>query len=365
MGLRDLFGGGRAKAREEREARVRLAAVEAAEDDPLFEPSRVTSRAEGLFVAIQRAWSADDTQALRRMVGPELMVEWEARLADFRRQGWRNQVDVLDGPAVRYVGVTNRAGDAEDRVVVALTARLQDVVVDRWGGVIPSEDGAVARISEYWTLGKRDGDWVVVSIEQEREGAHHLSAPLVSAPDSDDARLRADAVMEVAAADGVRADEVGELLSPGFSGDARAAALDLSLVDGRFAPDVLATAVGEVVDAWAQAIDGPDEPLAARTTPQALDALLYPAAGREARLVIRGLQVRALTIANVTPGPPPEVRLELEAEGVQYVEDRDTTEVLAGSKRRRSTTRQRWTLRLVDDPRRPWVVVDATGVIPR
>jgi predicted lipid-binding transport protein (Tim44 family) len=364
VGLRSLLGG-RGRARADREAAVRLAAVEAAEDDPLFDAELVMQRAAALFVAIQRAWSVDDVTTLRRLVGPELMVEWQARLADFHREGWRNQVDVLDGPEVRYVGVTNRAGDAEDRAVVRLTARLRDVVVDRSGAVLPSDEGEVSRVNEYWTLGKQAGQWVVVSIEQEHEGAHHLSAPLVAAPDGDDDRLRAEAVMEIAVADGVRAEQVAELLSPGFSGTARAAALDLSLVDGRFAPDVLATAVGEVVDAWAQAIDGPDEPLAERTTPRALEALLYPTASARARLVIRGEDVQATTIVGVTPGPPPEVRLQLDVAGVQYVEDRDTTEVLAGSKRRRTTTRQLWTLRLSDDPLRPWVVVDAVGVIPR
>lgn len=364
MGLRARLGG-RGRARREREAAAGLAAAEAAQDDPLFDPEVVRERAAALFVSIQQAWSADAVEDLRRWVGPELMVEWEARLADFRRKGWRNRVDVLDGPDVHYVGVTNRAGDAEDRSVVLLRARLRDVVVDSRGSVIPHEEGEVARVSEYWTLGKRDGEWVVVSIEQEREGAHHLSAPLVASPEGDSGRIRAEAVMEVAAEDAVETHQVGELLSPAFSGGARAAALDLSLVDGRFAPDVLATAVGEVVEAWVQAIDGPDEPLAARTTPEALTALLYPTRTGRDRLVIRGVDVKAMTIASVTPGVSPEVRLQLEVAGVQYVEDRDTTEVLAGSKRRHTTTRQEWTLRLGDDARRPWTVVQAAGVVPR
>jgi predicted lipid-binding transport protein (Tim44 family) len=363
VGLRSLLGR-RRRVASDRDAAVRLAAVEAAEDDPLFGADVVAERAATLFVAIQRAWSADDVTALRRLVGAELMVEWEARLADFRRKGWRNRVEVLDGPDVRYVGVTNRAEDAEDRAVVQVAAALRDVVVDGSGDVIPSDDGEVARVREFWTLGKRAGAWVLVSVEQEREGTHNLSAPLVAAPEGDDVRLRADAVMEVATADGVPAAEVGGLLSPGFSGTARAAALDLSLVDGRFAPDVLATAVRDVVDAWTQAIDGPDEPLAARTTPQALRALLHPTATGRGRLVIRGAEIQDLTIVAVTPGPPPEVRLQLDVAGVQYVEDRDTTEVVAGSRRRRATTRQLWTLRLSDDARRPWVVVDAAGVVP-
>lgn len=363
MGLRALLRG-RSRDEAGRDGAVRGAAAEAAEDDPLFDAEHVQHRAAGLFTAIQQAWSDDDVDRLRRLVGPELMVEWEARLADFRRRGWRNRVDVLGGPTVRYVRVVNRAGDAEDRAVVRLDARLRDVVVDERGRVIPSDDGEIARISEYWTLGKQAGEWVVVSIEQEAEGAHHLSAASTAAPDGDERRLRAEAVMEVASADVVAAEAVGELLSPAFSGSARAAALDLSLVDGRFAPDVLATAVGEVVEAWTEAIDGPDEPLARRTTPAALDALLYPTGSRRQRLVVRGDIVRAPVIAEVRAGPPVEVRVDLDVDGVQYVEDRDTTEVVAGSRRRRTTTRQHWTLRLTDDPRRPWVVVDVDGVIP-
>ncbi len=364
MGLRSLFGG-RARARADREAAVRLAAAEASEDDPLFDPELVTARADRLFVTIQRAWSQNDVGALRQWVGSDLMVEWQARLDDFARKGWRNQVDVLDGPDVRYIGLTNRAGDHEDRAVVRLTARLRDVVIDRHGRELPSEDGEIARISEYWTLGKQAGQWIVVSIEQDREGAHHLKAPLIAAPEGDISRIRGEAVMEVAGEDTVPASEVGELLSPGFSGTAHAAALDLSLVNGRFSPDVLATAVGEVVGAWAIAIDGPDEPLAARTTPEALQALLYPTGSGRNRLVIRGQDVQSMTIVAVTPGPPARVQLELQVAGIQYVEDRDTTEVLAGSKRRRTTTRQTWTLQLEDDARTPWLVVGATGVVPR
>ena len=137
MRLRSLLRG-QHHFKGDRDAAVRLAAAEAAQDDPLFDAELVRERAVGLFMAVQRAWSADDVSALGRLVGSELMVEWQARLADFRRKGWRNQVEVLDGPEGRYVGVTNRAGDAEDRAVVLLTARLRDVVLDRSGTCCPT-----------------------------------------------------------------------------------------------------------------------------------------------------------------------------------------------------------------------------------
>ena len=50
--------GGRDRARVDREAAARVASMEAAEEDPLFEAERVIDRASALFVAIQRAWSA-------------------------------------------------------------------------------------------------------------------------------------------------------------------------------------------------------------------------------------------------------------------------------------------------------------------
>lgn len=342
---------------------MQLAAAEAAEDDPLFAPELVVERAGALFVAIQAAWSRNDVASLRALVGAELLLEWEARLRDFARKGWRNQVDILDRPDVSYVGLLNRAGTAEDQVVVLIRARVQDVVIDRHGTVLPSDAGEIARVSEFWTLGRRGADWVLASVEQEHEGRHQLAAPLIAAPDGDQERIRSEVVMELATADGLPADQAAGLLSPAFTGTARAAALDLSLVDPRFGPEVLSTAVTEILGAWTDAIDGPDAPLMALTTPRALQALLYPT-GPRARLVIRGAHVTHNTIAAVSDGPPATVQLQLTVTGVQYLEDRSTTEVLAGSNRRPTTTRQTWTLRLTDDPRRPWQVTDATGLAP-
>ena len=57
------------------------------------------------------------------------------------------------------------------------------------------------------------------------------------------------------------AQRVGELVDVDFDGDARAAALDLSVVDGRFAPAVLEAAARRAVAAWAEAVDGDDAAL--------------------------------------------------------------------------------------------------------
>jgi predicted lipid-binding transport protein (Tim44 family) len=43
--------------------------------------------------------------------------------------------------------------------------------------------------------------------------------------------------------------------------------------------------------------------------------------------------------------------------GRRYVEDRDTADVLGGSKTRDSETVQRWTFALGDEPATPWRLV--------
>ena len=95
---------GRARHNAKRERRVELAAAEAAEDDPEFAPDKVRATARSLFFEIQKAWDAEDRVHLRGLVAPDLLAEWERRLDDFDRRGWRNHVQPLGEPTIEYVG---------------------------------------------------------------------------------------------------------------------------------------------------------------------------------------------------------------------------------------------------------------------
>ncbi len=59
------------------------------------------------------------------------MREWDRRLDDFQRRGWRNRVEPLGEPTVQYVSLVHRGTPGEDRVVVRIEARLRTIVVDR------------------------------------------------------------------------------------------------------------------------------------------------------------------------------------------------------------------------------------------
>src|SRR5918992_3261245 len=248
-----------------RDERVRAASVEAAEDDPYLAADLVLPEAAKLFRDAQTAWDARDRPRLAELVDPDLMAEWALRLNDFDNKGWHNRVEVLEEPEIRYMGLTNREDDSEDRVVVHIEAKLKSYVVDRNGGKV-MRNGSKSdqmRLFEYWTLARRDGRWIVASIEQESEGGHHLDAEIIASPWSDSG-IADETLTERASDDKVpEGFTTADLAELDFDEDAHKRALDLSLADARFAPDVLEAAARRAVAAWAEAVDGDDAPLEA------------------------------------------------------------------------------------------------------
>ena len=224
----------------------------------------------------------------------------------------------------------------------------------------------MTRLREYWTLGKRPGDggWMVLSIEQDMEGSHHLDAEIVASPWGDDRRLRDEALVEGAVADKVlEGYKVSDVADLDFDGDARTAALDLSLADGRFAPDVLEAAVRAAVDGWTEAVDGEDDKLLALATPGAAHDLLYPDKSEKRRLVVRGPRVTALRIVALdAAAEPPTMTVEVDVKnGSRYIQDRDTAAVLKGDAEKEKSFTERWLMGLSGDDRNPWQIVDANA----
>ena len=150
-----------------------------------------------------------------------------------------------------------------------------------------------------------------------------------------------------------------DLAEVGFDGDARARALDLSVADARFAPDVLEAAARRAVAGWAEAVDGDDAALERVASPEAVAGLLYAGdAARETRLVVRGPRVRRIQVSAVdVESAPATMTIEVELGGRRYVEDRDTAAVVSGSKDRATAFTERWTLALDGPDDAPWRLV--------
>lgn len=355
----------RRKKRDARSLQSRAAALEASQDDAAFDPDHIGQEAMRLFATVQMAWTARDQDQLRTLCGPDLMVEWQRRLDDFASRGWHNQVTIQGTPTISLVGVVNRESDDEDRVVVLVEATLNDVVVDRNGALIPRKDSdsATTTLREYWTLAKRDGVWTLRSIEQLGEGDHNLDAPLVASPFSDD-RIREDSVLEGAVADAAApGTDVAALVDLDYAADGRKAALDLSLVDGRFAPDVLETCARRAVAAWAEAVDGADDALLAVASTAAVHELLYPTGGDAVRRVVRGPAVERMTLVALDgSSQPARMTVELALRGRRYLENRDTVAVVDGSRDRETRWTEHWSFVLDDTGETPWHLAGAGDV---
>jgi hypothetical protein len=113
-----------------------------------------------LHADIMTAWNNEDARALGGLLGPDLLVEWKRRLKDFKRKGWHNVSVVLHEPTVEYVGLVNRAEDAEDRVVVHIEVALHDVVTNRHGHTITrnedsNADGVITQVLDARAAGRR------------------------------------------------------------------------------------------------------------------------------------------------------------------------------------------------------------------
>lgn len=350
--------------RQRREQLTHRAAAEAAEDGAHFAPTAVEAAARTAFLELQAAWDGRDYERLRALAGEDLYVEWRRRLSDFAVKGWHNRVKVTHAPRIRYVGLENRVNDAEDRVVVAVECRLEDYVVDGRDTVIKrkGERSTKVHLYEYWTLAWTPSGWRIDSIQGGAEGEHHLDAPLVPLPWADVGRLHDAAMVEGAVADAAPPGSPApvELVGVDYADDARAAALDLSLVDGRFAPAVLEAAVRRAVPAWMAAIDGADDQLLRVATPQAARALLHPDPAYDgARLVVRGAIVDDVRIATLDPdAEPARMVVEVALRGRRYVEDRNTAAVLSGDRDRETRSTEHLHFALDgDDPAVPWRLV--------
>jgi predicted lipid-binding transport protein (Tim44 family) len=343
-----------------RKAQVRLAAAEASEDDPHFAPELVAREAERLFRGVQAAWTADNRSVLASLVSKDLMVEWERRLKGFAQRGWTNEIEVKGPVHVDYVGLRNASDERSKRAVVRIAARVRDVVIDKRGSTIHRVNSVADthHVCEYWTLGLLDDRWTLLSIEQHHEGLHQLTEPVFPTPWSDTRALQREATIEQAASARVENSQIGEIAGATLSNDAHAAALDISLIDDRFAPRVLAAAVDDAVGAWVEAIDGDDAPLHAVASPAAVNDLLYPGDPTSSRrIVVRAVRVRSVDIVELAArAQPPAMTVQLNVSGHRYEEDRTTTTVLSGDRSTETQFTLRWRMELSDDPTHPWSI---------
>ncbi|MGW4804518.1 TIM44-like domain-containing protein [Kitasatospora sp. NPDC004272] len=316
-----------------------------AETDPTFERGALEARAAWLYTTAQQAWTRNDHAVLQQILSPVLYGKWAEELQDYASRGEVNVVEVLSGPVVELVDLANRTGEVNDTVTFRITATLNDYVRTGYGSDSVRKDGSTRPV-EYWTLRKNQaGEWIVSSIEQAAEGAHHLTNA-IETDGWDQREVAREAVLEVAGRTAVRgAGDILSLTNVSWSADADAAVGDLSVLDGRFDRAVLEVAVERFLEEWVMN-DG---------------SLDFTPVRTPNRTVMREAVIKSVTVRSLLSREPIAFRVAVAAEGVYYEVDRRTEQVLRGDARTRRPLAFAFDLRMDDASADTWTVVAATA----
>ncbi|MEE1782214.1 Tim44-like domain-containing protein [Streptomyces sp. SP17BM10] len=331
-----------AQARE-RAAQISARVDAIADTDATFERAALEQRAVWLYETAQRAWTGHDHATLQQILSPVLYGKWAEELRDYASRGEVNVVEIVSGPVVELVDVANRAGEVNDTVTFRITATLNDYVRRADGGQAVRKDGSTRPV-EYWTLRKNTaGQWIVSSVEQATEGAHHLSAA-IETDGWDQKEVARQAVLEVAARSTITgAGDILSLTTISWTADADTAAGDLSVLDARFDKSVLEVAVERFLEEWVMN-DGSLDFTPVRTAH---------------RTVMRQASVTSVTVRSLLSRDPIVFRVAVHAEGVYYEVDRRSEQVLRGDPHKPRPLAFTFDLRL-DTNANAWTVVATT-----
>ncbi|MER5642418.1 Tim44-like domain-containing protein [Kitasatospora sp. NPDC002227] len=330
----------------ERAARIGARVDALADTDASFDRAALESRAASLYVTAQRAWTENDHATLQNILSPVLYGKWADELRDYESRGEVNVVEITSGPVVELVNVANRAGELNDTVTFRITATLNDYVRSDGGPDAVRKDGSTRPV-EYWTLRKSAaGEWIVSSVEQAAEGAHHLT-DAIETDGWDQKEVAREAVLEVAGKTAVTGgvSDILSLTNISWSTDADAAVGDLSVLDGRFDRSVLEVAIERFLEEWVMN-DGSLDFTPVRTAN---------------RTVMRNAAVTSVKVSSLLSRDPIAFRVAADAEGVYYEVDRRTEQVLQGDAHRRRPITLTFDLRLDDATAGTWTVVAANA----
>jgi hypothetical protein len=326
--------------------RAQGAALEAAEQDPAFEPTHVRTAVRRMLRAAEREWRTPGAMPPRP--DQQVIQRWAREKRAWLGRGLR----VEGEPRIDLVHLVNREDDAEDRVVVRVRMQLHH---ER---VAAPLDPHTVHVDELWTLGRFRASWRLLSTDGDPRTGPALGASLIPTPWADEARLSEESLRELSQSAGVAQPPPGELVAARPSVSATLA--DLALVDGRFAPELLGLEIGRIFEAWGDATTGPGRPLHLVASDAAADALLHPR-GQASRLVLADARLTTWRVdALSADATPPRVGVSVTASAIRYLVDTESGEHLTGSTTVPHTIELDWTLELADDAHTTWRLASTT-----
>jgi hypothetical protein len=322
--------------------RAHYAAVEAAEDNPSFSPDAIEQSVTAIVALASGLWRSGKYEGLRGRPDAILVRAWA-----LSRQSWLGSgLKTVGKPSIDLLHVVNRDDEQEDRVVVRVRLRIHCE-----NPRIGTGATRLMHLDERWTLGHIDNRWVLLSVGGDPLAGPVLTAPLVPNPSFDTERLDEESLAELASRHRVPDDvPLGDLVGP--DEPPAFALLDLSVLDVRFLPDLIAAELAHLVEAWEEAVTGFEAPLKELASTDARAALLRPSPGT--RLVMRDAVLKSWEPTKLDLSrQPPAIEVTLVVEAVRYVvttKGRPRAGNQADARRMNLT----WILELTDSEQAPW-----------
>jgi hypothetical protein len=322
--------------------RAHFAAVEAAEDDPSFSPEAIERSVAEVVALADGAWRAGTFEALDGRPDAGLVRAWA--------RSWQSRLgtglEAVGQPSIDLLSVVNRDDEEEDRVVARVRQRIH--CTHPGVGTLGVHH---AHADERWTFGRSGSRWALLSVGGDPLAGPLLTAPLIPTPSSDTERLREESLAELASAQKLGRDvDLSQLVGadepPAF------ALLDLSVVDSRFEPPLIAAELAHLLEAWEGAVVGSEAPFEELASAQARTALLRP--GPDARLFVRDAVLKSWEATRLDLSrDPPAIEVTLDVEAVRYVVGNNGRRV-AGNATDARPMALTWVLELTNSTRAPW-----------
>jgi hypothetical protein len=269
-------------------------------------------------------------------------------------------LEIRGRPSVDLLRVVNRDDEAEDRVVLRVRLLVRCKHPKPLGDDLAGKLVARRRVhlDERWTLGRSAKRWMLLSVDGDPLAGPVLTAPLIPTRSHDTERLREESLAELAGAETVANDvNLSELVSA--DEPPSLALLDLSLVDGRFLPALIAAAIAHLAEAWEEAATGSQAPLESIASSSAIKTLLEPGAGK--RLVVRDAVLRSWEPMQLELARrPPAIAVALTVDAIRFV---TTTggRYVAGRADEPRPMALTWALELTDTAQKPWHLVESNS----
>jgi len=306
--------------------------LDAAADDPAFDPERTSGYVHDVLAVADAIWRRQPPSA--DQPGASVLRTWASQITASRLLGV-TRIGVLD--------VLNRANPDEARVVLRVTVRVR---MRRANWV----DARTATLDTRWVLARSGEAWQVVEIEPYSGEAPTRS--FVARPSDDLERLHESALTELARAD-APATAVNALISS--EAPAHQALLDLSVVDGRYAPALLEAALNHILEAWETATTGSHEPLEAVADQAAIAHLLHSHRdNRDFSVIVDDLGLRDWRVLKLgADAEPPTVVVGLTIHGVIY-RTTETGTIIPGDQTTPRDHHLWWALSITDNAATQW-----------